>query len=797
MRKFSGRRTLAQGALTLSLAVTATLAVDGFATAAAAQPAVAAAPSAVQADAVAGSGVQLTKAPRDHQLFPRDPATNNAVVTIAGSVTQAGATSMRLDVVRDGEPLSSSSVPVNGGGSTFTFTPGIQAGLHGYSFSLYSVSGSTATLQGTWSDIVAGDVFIVSGQSNAAARRHFPSNPGNPSDTSNSSSADRSPWVRTFGSSTADPTAAAQDDTWQVAEGDGYQATGAVGQYALRLGHQAVNTYGIPVALLQGGHEGVPVTFFQRNDANPADAGTNYGRLLGRAQRAGVQGRVRGIFWYQGESDNNNVASQTAGFKSLLDDWKSDYPGVEHVYAHQIRNGCLDATGAPQNSYEEREAQRQYAALPGVTVLSTTGISGQGPDNCHYYYVGGYRDLADHDFLSMARDYYGGSAAASTAPDLQRAWFSKADRTEITLALRNGTDALVAGCGPVTDFVVNGSPVSVASMAVRPGFVHLRLTGPATGATGVSYVGHDGAGPWITNSNGIGLLAFYNVPFSADQAGTFPTALANCPVPVPAPVMARTVGADFNGDGRQDIAGIDANSNMKLYTGDGAGSLSGGSDMLGGNGLWKGFKAITAGDFNGDGKQDIAGIDANSNLKLYTGDGAGHLGGGTDMLGSNGLWKNFKAITAGDFNGDGKQDIAGIDANNNMKLYTGDGAGHLSGGTDMLGNNGLWRGFKAITAADYNNDGKQDIAGIDATDNLKLYTGDGAGHLGGGSNMLGSTGLWKGFRSLLSADFNSDGKQDIAGIDANNNMKLYTGDNAGHVGGGTDMLGSNGLWAGF
>ncbi|MFB6812922.1 hypothetical protein ACFCWL_40315, partial [Streptomyces sp. NPDC056387] len=47
----------------------------------------------------------------------------------------------------------------------------------------------------------------------------------------------------------------------------------------------------------------------------------------------------------------------------------------------------------------------------------------------------------------------------------------------------------------------------------------------------------------------------------------------------------------------------------------------------------------TAGDFNGDGKQDIAGIDATDNLKLYTGDGAGNLGGGTDMLGSNGLWK--------------------------------------------------------------------------------------------------------------------------------------------------------------
>ncbi|WP_406050449.1 FG-GAP-like repeat-containing protein [Streptomyces virginiae] len=260
---------------------------------------------------------------------------------------------------------------------------------------------------------------------------------------------------------------------------------------------------------------------------------------------------------------------------------------------------------------------------------------------------------------------------------------------------------------------------------------------------------------------------------------------------------ARTVAGDFNGDGKQDIAGIDANNNMKLYTGDGAGHVSGGSNMLGDNGLWVGFKSIAAGDFNGDGKQDIAGIDANNNMKLYTGDGAGHVSGGSNMLGDNGLWAGFKSIAAGDFNADGKQDIAGIDANNNMKLYTGDGAGHVSGGSNMLGDNGLWVGFKSIAAGDFNGDGKQDIAGIDANNNMKLYTGDNAGHLSGGTDMLGNNGLWKGFRSLLSADFNNDGKRDIAGIDATNNMKLYTGDGAGHVTGGTDMLGSTGWWAGF
>jgi hypothetical protein len=156
---------------------------------------------------------------------------------------------------------------------------------------------------------------------------------------------------------------------------------------------------------------------------------------------------------------------------------------------------------------------------------------------------------------------------------------------------------------------------------------------------------------------------------------------------------------DFNGDGKADIAGIDANNDMKLYTGNGAGRLVGtGSEMWILGGHWASFKHIVAADFNGDGKVDIAGIDANNDLKLYTGNGAGKLvGTGSEMWILGGHWANFKHIDAGDFNGDGNADIAGIDANNDMKLYTGNGAGRLVGsGSEMWILGGHWAGFKHI-----------------------------------------------------------------------------------------------------
>ena len=82
---------------------------------------------------------------------------------------------------------------------------------------------------------------------------------------------------------------------------------------------------------------------------------------------------------------------------------------------------------------------------------------------------------------------------------------------------------------------------------------------------------------------------------------------------------------DFNGDGRTDIAGLDANWDMSLYTGNDVGKLTGAGLMWPGGGQWRDFHAITAGDFNGDGRTDIAGLDANWDMSLYTGNGAGKL----------------------------------------------------------------------------------------------------------------------------------------------------------------------------
>ncbi|WP_211337125.1 FG-GAP repeat domain-containing protein [Lentzea atacamensis] len=240
---------------------------------------------------------------------------------------------------------------------------------------------------------------------------------------------------------------------------------------------------------------------------------------------------------------------------------------------------------------------------------------------------------------------------------------------------------------------------------------------------------------------------------------------------------------DFNSDGRADIAAIDPDGTMVLFVGNGAGRVNYGKAMSG-KGHWIGQRLLSTGDFNGDGKADIAAVSPSGTMELYSGNGAGDLGYSNVMSGA-GHWAGQQAIAAGDFNGDGRADIAAISAEGTMELYTGNGAGGL-GYSNAMSGVGHWNGFTKIVAGDFNSDGKTDIAGIDSEGTMALFTGNGAGGLGYGNAMSGK-GHWAGQRFVTSGDFNNDGKMDIAGVDADGNLAYYTGNGAGGLGWGGPM----------
>lgn len=220
--------------------------------------------------------------------------------------------------------------------------------------------------------------------------------------------------------------------------------------------------------------------------------------------------------------------------------------------------------------------------------------------------------------------------------------------------------------------------------------------------------------------------------------------------------------ADFNADGNLDLAivnGVGYQSLVALGYGDGAFNTAG--DLPDDTG---GFSVgAVAGDFNGDGKLDV--IVANSGVTAGGGQGSGVTvwlgnGDGTFTLANSSpiaLGQSLSAIVTADFNGDGKLDLAVTDSGGNaVIILLGNGDGTFgTPSTIPVGNTPI-----AIVVGDFDGDGKLDLAVAnegDGTITLLLGNGDGTLTQASGSPYaVGAVPV-----GIAAADFNGDGKLDL------------------------------------
>ena len=233
---------------------------------------------------------------------------------------------------------------------------------------------------------------------------------------------------------------------------------------------------------------------------------------------------------------------------------------------------------------------------------------------------------------------------------------------------------------------------------------------------------------------------------------------------------------DFNGDGKQDLATANSDSdNVSILLGDGAGNFSAPTNFTAGDSP----RSVAVGDFNGDGKQDLAvaySVDClgcNGGVSILLGDGTGNFSAPTNFTAGD----YPRSVAVGDFNGDGKQDlaVANIDSDN-VSILLGDGTGNFGAprnfGADFMPD--------SIAIGDFNGDGKQDLAAANqSSHNVSILLGDGAGDFSGPRNF-GYLGLF-GPDSIAIGDFNGDGKQDLAVANAySDNVSILLGDGAGN-----------------
>lgn len=435
--------------------------------------------------------IEFLESPADGQLYPRNTA-NMADVTVSGLVHEAGWHGVMLLVERAGAPFALRTEPLtyNGGSASFDLSVPIHAELKSYSFRFWLTKTNSRTKIARVDDVVAGDVLLIQGQSNAGAADGFKEGLAN---------HEQSRWIRSFGTQSLNGNHADQNRNWYLADGEGRQTIGCIGAWGLRMARQLVDQTNVPLAVINGAVGATPIKMHMRNDNNPGDTSNIYGRLLTRTRNAGLEDHVRAIMWYQGESDSGRHLNYIQKFPDLHADWMEDYPNVEQVYIFQVRSGC----GGP--TPELREVQRRLADfLPNTQVMSTTAVPAH--DSCHYWYAG-YKELGDRMARLLARDLYGsGDTHEIDAPNIDSAAVTGFLGNKVLLTFRDPDDSLFFNPAAAQDFVLEDG-VTVQSATVTGNTITLTLSGPTTSRT-IAYVGHPLDGAWITNGRGIGALAF-------------------------------------------------------------------------------------------------------------------------------------------------------------------------------------------------------------------------------------------------------------------------------------------------
>jgi len=458
-------------------------------------------------------GIVFHTLPINKQLIARDLTTNKGIIQIGGVAAGFATIDERYDSI--GVALYRNDILISteiqkldyiSNSANFSFSIDIEAELANYAIHVFSKKDQVQSTEAEVTEIVAGDVIVITGQSNALSIKF-----------NGASNIYQDQFIRTYASPTDNQITLQNDLVWYQAIGDGLLNTsGHIGQWGLRLAKFIVDSVHIPIAVFNGARGGQMINYFhQKESSDPLSS--NFGRLYYRLDQNNLVEKVRAIIWMQGENDavnwsqNKTTANYKQSYLNLKEAWSNTYPSVSNYYIFQIKNGCNKDLGIQM---QIKEAQRQVAAENDDVQIMSIDAAVRNTDNCHHVFEGGYELFAERIFPLIRRDLYAYTPTLEIeSPMVMSVGY---DQSEQTIRIKTNASQLYL-TGEASDFVIenNQNNVSIDEINVSGGDIILSLSGAIDITKDyVSYTGvlQGQTSNFIVNSGGIEPISFYKHP---------------------------------------------------------------------------------------------------------------------------------------------------------------------------------------------------------------------------------------------------------------------------------------------
>jgi phospholipase C len=189
---------------------------------------------------------------------------------------------------------------------------------------------------------------------------------------------------------------------------------------------------------------------------------------------------------------------------------------------------------------------------------------------------------------------------------------------------------------------------------------------------------------------------------------------------------------------------------------------------------------LATGDFNGDGKLDMAVANGSTHsIQILLGNGDGTFTEGASFSVGSSVTSVPTSIAVGDFTEDGKLDLlVGVSPDSIIDVFAGDGTGNFTLANTITS----VVNPASIAVSDFNLDGFSDFAVANAEDNtVTIYLGR-----GNGTFWITSTPLATALSSpiqVIATDFNNDGYADLMIVNnKNNTLTILPGKGTGAFG---------------